>query len=61
MGRGSNVVVIAFESKDVQRLIELLLNQGIAYEELRGFFDVEAFTTLNEVEIWWKDLGEEKK
>jgi hypothetical protein len=61
MGRGSNVVVIAFESKDVQRLIELLLNQGIAYEELRGFFDVEAFKTLNEVEIWWKDLGEEKK
>jgi hypothetical protein len=51
----TNITVIAIENKDVAKLLGIMRQAQIANFEIEGFFEVEGFKTLEEVELWWHD------
>lgn len=51
----SGVTVIVIENRDVERVYSLLAQNKIPHYEMESYFDIEGFTTLEEVEAWDKD------
>lgn len=49
----SQVTVIALENDRLHEVISFLIMRGIPFYEIDGFFDVEGFKGLDEVEAWW--------
>lgn len=53
MDRKNVVALFAVESDDASKLMEFMITHNIAYCKIEGFFTIEGFTTVKEVETWW--------
>lgn len=51
----SGVTVVVVENGDVERLYNLMRQHGIAHYEMKDYFQIEGFTTLEQVEMWVED------
>ena len=49
----NGITVIAVENDQVEMLFALLKEARVPYYELDKFFELEGFSTLEEVETWW--------